>query len=468
VVSAPVDADGADTQQPGEAVAARAVRLAVECLQGYASVKTRNAYARDLGLPAEVRAALPGGPRNPAPPEDTAWIPWALARGVDPAGELTPEIVRAWVHTLQAAGAGKNVRRRRFAALLAFYRHLRVAKVVHCDPNNLINRKTMHLSGTDPSSTKPVTAAQVRALHLAAALDTTRSRERSQAMVAVISAAAPRVEEFVGLDLEDYQRVSPTGHGFLTLDGKGDKKRVQLLPPADCDLLDTYLQVRVAPDAGTEVTVAGQVSNRSPVAQPLFTSDCGTRLHVNSVTHILRRLAKLPQLDDSRAVVRAAARELAPIKDTLHPHQFRHGYASLAAENGVPLHHIQADLGHASLTTTQTYLHISDRAKNSAAAKVSGIYHAGVQQDIAATDTTEEDMVPSFDTTEKVHTFTHPDGHVYEVDDLGITHPDQAGTYAIYREGDMVCEFEPGTAEPTVEQLEAAAIQALEEVDSDA
>jgi site-specific recombinase XerD len=44
----------------------------------------------------------------------------------------------------------------------------------------------------------------------------------------------------------------------------------------------------------------------------------------------------------------------------IHPHVLRHSYATRLIERGVPIHEVQAALGHSSLATTQVYLHVDD------------------------------------------------------------------------------------------------------------
>jgi site-specific recombinase XerD len=52
-----------------------------------------------------------------------------------------------------------------------------------------------------------------------------------------------------------------------------------------------------------------------------------------------------------------------PTKDgdrPINPHVLRHSYATRLIERGVPIHDVQAALGHSSLATTQVYLHVND------------------------------------------------------------------------------------------------------------
>ena len=344
----------------------RAEAYAVRWLHGYTSPNTRNRYGRDIGLSPEVMSALPGGPKAPAPPAEWSWIVWALDHGIDPAGTLRRAEAEAYVHAL--SGFGKNVRRVRWAAVCAFYRSLRVEEVVTCDPGEMVNRRTMGLAGTDPSATVPLHPSQVRALYQAASLPS-RCRARNRAVLAVLAATGCRVAELTGIHREDYQP-QVEGHALVRLRGKGGKQRWAMLPAADVALVADYLTVRVGPRPGTTVAAGGQVST-GRLAQPLFTTSTGHALHISAVTQMLRTVARKPRGDSE------AARLLAPIAATLHPHQLRHTYAVVAENAGVPLSRIQADLGHASLATTQTYLHAADGAEHSAASVVSGIYHGG-------------------------------------------------------------------------------------------
>jgi site-specific recombinase XerD len=377
-VITPNDPD--DEDEPLDEVALRAYRLAGEWLNGMAVAATRNAYAIDIGLPGRLRVQMPGGPRSAKKLPEEAWIPWALANGINPIGELDLEEAEAYAHFLLAVHPKrKNVRRRRWFTVCSFQSYLRRRKLIYITPNDLIDRqarKNLGLAGSDPTRTIYLTTMQVQAMNVAARLDRTRFRERNVALLAVLGATGCRAEELVNLDLEDYHRQSPTGGALVLLDGKGDKKRWQKLPAKDADLVDAYLAVRIAPEQSTELTLPGQVSNRPKMEHPLFTTGPGQRLNVDAITQLLRRIANLPTVDDHRPLVRAAALELAPIKDTVTPHPWRHAYAVAADRNGVPVTQIQADLGHASLSTTQTYLHAANVAENSAAQVVSDLYHA--------------------------------------------------------------------------------------------
>lgn len=345
--------------------------LAVRWLHGYTVAKTRNAYGRDIGLSPEVLSALPGGPANPEPPAPWAWIPWALNHGIDPAGQLRREHAEGYAHALNEQA--KRSRQRRWAALCAFYKYLRISEVVTCNPGEMVNRRTMGLSGTGTSPTVPLHTDQVRALYLAAGLPH-QSRERNRALLAVLASTGCRAAELVGINLDDY-RPQPEGHALLLLDGKGGKQRWVVVPAPDAALVAEYMAVRVGLQSSSTVALPGQVSSGQTVPIPLFTTSEGQRLHVNVVTRTLRTVARRPSPGHERADVREAARLLAPIVGSLHPHQFRHTYAVVAEEHGITVSQIADELGHTSIVTTHGYLHAPKGLEHSAARVVSGIYH---------------------------------------------------------------------------------------------
>lgn len=348
VSAVPLDALADEREQ----VRRHAEGLAVRWLHGYTNVRTRNGYAVDIGLSPEVRSALPGGPRNPEPLPVTSWIPWALDHGIDPAGTLSKAQAESYAHALSSLP--KRTRQRRWSTLCAFYRSLRAEDVTGCNPGDLVNRRTMGLAGLDPSPTLPLHTRQVRALYQAAG-KVRQNRARTQAMLAVLATTGCRAEELVRIDLDDY-RPDPEGHALVLLHGKGGKTRWALLPAPDAALVAAYLDVRAGRPL-TTIALAGDVS--AAESAPLFTTREGSRLHVNAVTRMLATVAKQAGIP-------------AP-----HPHQLRHTYAKTAEDAGVSVSQIQADLGHSSIATTQSYLHAGDTVEHSAARVVSGIYHAG-------------------------------------------------------------------------------------------
>ena len=79
------------------------------------------------------------------------------------------------------------------------------------------------------------------------------------------------------------------------------------------------------------------------VASPLVATRDGGRCARADLYTLLRRIAA------------HAGPELAGVADRVHPHALRHAYVTIALEQDARIHHVQADVGHASIATTQHY-----------------------------------------------------------------------------------------------------------------
>ena len=152
---------------------------------------------------------------------------------------------------------------------------------------------------------------------------------RDRALLELLYAAGLRVSEAVGLDREDRY----VG-GFVRVIGKGDKER--LVPVGDVAqaAIEAYLGAR---DQGRDALDPAQLA-----AEPLFTSVRGRRLDRMTAWRILRG---------------AATR--AGLSGRVTPHTLRHSFATHLLEGGADLRVVQELLGHASITTTQLYTHIT-------------------------------------------------------------------------------------------------------------
>src|SRR5262249_36817245 len=138
-----------------------------------------------------------------------------------------------------------------------------------------------------------------------------------------------RVGELTGLTVERLDLVAR----HLWVLGKGAKERLVPLGPPAHDALLAYLSVR--PKLRHPKTGA-QDSER------VFLGRYGTRLTPRQVQNIVRSYG-----------LSAAGR------GDLHPHAFRHSFATHMLDAGADLRTIQELLGHTSLSTTQRYTHVS-------------------------------------------------------------------------------------------------------------
>ena len=145
---------------------------------------------------------------------------------------------------------------------------------------------------------------------------------RDRAIFEVLYGCGLRVSELTGLNLEDVDRAE----GWLRVRGKGKKERQTPLPGKAAEALERYLAQRAV--------VRGQ--------NAVFLSYRGKRLTRGAVFQIVKLYAVCLAQDPA-----------------LHPHSFRHAYATHLLADGADLRAIQELLGHARLSTTQKYTQVS-------------------------------------------------------------------------------------------------------------
>ncbi len=314
-------------------------------LSQYANAGTRRTYAYALGLPpawVDPRE-VPAGPRPPAagpgPLHDLAWFRWCARISLDPRA-ATATHVKAWLHALDAGGAQRRTRQRMLSTLSALYGHLAETGAVAANPAAL-NRSRLGLSSSarDASPTVRLTAGQLGALLAAAARPTVRGRHaelyarRAVAFVALLTLGL-RISEVTGLDRSDLRRSG--GDDVLRVLGKGGLHREVYVTGLVRDALDAYLAERDRL-SGTSVPARRGRDDSAPM---LATRDGGRCSRIDLYTQLRRVAEAAGPLLDGVAV---------------HPHALRHAYVTIALEQDARIHHVQADVGHATIATTQQY-----------------------------------------------------------------------------------------------------------------
>lgn len=318
----------------------------LDWLSQYANPGTRRTYAYALGLP--IAWVDPIGPpttnRRPPPAapgslHDLAWFRWCARRGLDPRAATTGD-VKAWLHALDAAGAQRRTRQRMLSTVSAFCAHLAETGAIPANPA-AVNRSRLGLStgSRDASPTVRLTAAQVRALLTSASTlhrNALQSR-RAVAFVALLTLGL-RISELVGLDRGDLYRTG--GDEVLRVRGKGGLHREVYLPAPVRTALAEYLAERDRVSGDALPAPRGRTRGDGT---PMIATRTGGRCSRVDLGAQLRRIAE------------RAGPELDGVADRVHPHALRHAYVTIALENGAPIQHVQADVGHASIATTQHY-----------------------------------------------------------------------------------------------------------------
>jgi integrase/recombinase XerD len=219
--------------------------------------------------------------------------------------------------------------RRKAAAIRAFYRFCYAEELIEADVASLIDlpRQVQRLPDT-------LEAHEVAEL-LEAADGSDLPGLRDRALLELLYASGLRISEALGLDRED---LSLPG-GFVRVVGKGDRER--LVPVGDVALaaIAGYLEAR---DRGPAAPRASDERGPERGREALFRSTRGRRLD---------RMAAW------RAIRTAALK--AGLAGRVTPHTLRHSFATHLLEGGADLRVVQELLGHASITTTQLYTHVT-------------------------------------------------------------------------------------------------------------
>ncbi len=250
-----------------------------------------------------------------------------LGPAVDGAWGDSPEPVIRYLASLAAPPAGAlrpalapTSRRRRTAAIRGFYRFAFGEGLIDVDIAAHIDlpREVRRLPET-------LTVDEVERLLEAA------DEVRDRALLELLYASGLRVSEALRLDAED---LSFEG-GYVRVIGKGDRERLVPVGEVALGWLHRYVdEIRPA-----RLAIAHVAPTRGG---PLFLTAAGRRLARQQAWVIVKRAAARSGLDDR-----------------VSPHTFRHSFATHLLEGGADLRVVQELLGHATISTTQLYTHLT-------------------------------------------------------------------------------------------------------------
>ena len=240
-----------------------------------------------------------------------------------PAG-VSQERLAAYVADLRARGLAGTTIARRIAALRSFYRH-QVLIGARAD-NPAAGLDLPRRARTLPRTLSPGEAERL----IEAANGTAPRALRDRALVELLYGAGLRVSEAVGLERGgvDLER------RFVRTIGKGSKERVVPIGREAVEALRRYL-------------ARGRPYLDRRHRPELFLNAQGGALTRAGAFLILRKLAEAAGLEPER----------------VHPHLLRHSFATHLLEGGADLRSVQEMLGHADLSTTERYTHVSDRRR---------------------------------------------------------------------------------------------------------
>ncbi len=262
--------------------------------------------------------------------EFVAWAERGACAGPD---TIDRRVLRRYLGYLDTRGFARTSIARKVAALRAYLRFLRRHGVIAEDLGRTM--RAPKAASRLPRVLRSSEAAEIVDAAGGTPVDgddvATAVVLRDRAVVEVLYGAGLRVAECCGLDRGDVD----LRRGLVTVLGKGSKvRRVPLGDPAG-EALRAWL------DEGRLVLATPE----SP-ADAVFLNRRGRRLTPRDARRVVERLRGA----DGRA---------------LHPHAFRHAYATHLLEGGADLRAVQELLGHADLATTQIYTHVTrDRLRS--------------------------------------------------------------------------------------------------------
>ena len=235
--------------------------------------------------------------------------------------ELTADDFRRYLFTIAKAGRAKPTQRLHFSALRTFYKFLAQRHGLQHNPLTEVQ-----LPKLDKKLPLVLTAKQVDEL-LTAPLRVEKQAQapswmpaRDAAIMELFYSSGLRVAELVALEVK---HVDPFSESVRVL-GKGRKERVV---PVGAPALESIQRYRR--EAGVH-------------DGPLFVSKLRRRLPADKVWLVLKRYLRHTSI---------------PVG--VSPHKLRHSFATHLLDAGADLRSVQALLGHASLSTTQIYTHVS-------------------------------------------------------------------------------------------------------------
>ncbi|MGZ5415093.1 tyrosine recombinase XerC [Aeromicrobium sp.] len=245
--------------------------------------------------------------------------------GVDDPAQLTLRTLRSYLATMQALGKARTTLARRATSARVFTAWQARSGRAPTDAGALLASPKSHREL--PVALRQSEVRELLDLTVAALVGEGPTGLRDLAILELLYATGIRVGELVGVDIDDIDR----SRNVVRVFGKGRKERSVPFGGPAADAVDLWM-TRGRPEVMTADSGAA-----------LFLGARGGRIDPRAVRRIVHE--------------RVAGVEGAP---DMGPHGLRHTAATHLLEGGADLRSVQEILGHASLSTTQIYTHVSN------------------------------------------------------------------------------------------------------------
>ena len=234
--------------------------------------------------------------------------------------------VREYLHFIQRFNYKKTTIARKIASIRTFYKFLYRERRVDSNP-------AMNLTSPKRGKTLPkfLTPAEVESILNNVKIDTP-SGYRNRAILELLWATGMRVSELSGLNFGDLN----LKNNEIRVFGKGAKERIILVTDRAKSYLERYIET------ARPLIPKGYELEETTESSPVFINNTGYRLQTKTIRNVINDVV-----------------EKIALPKRVTPHVFRHSFATHLIENGADLRVVQELLGHASISNTQIYTHVS-------------------------------------------------------------------------------------------------------------
>ncbi|MFC1544654.1 site-specific tyrosine recombinase XerD [Gemmatimonadota bacterium] len=245
----------------------------------------------------------------------------AVRSGNQSPSEITRSLVADYLNELAETGLAASSLARKLSSVRLYFKFLSGEGSVEADPT-----RTLELPRRGRKLPEVLNLEDILAM-LGCVKLTARGGYRDRALIELMYGTGIRVSEAVGLRLEDIR----AKERLIIVFGKGSKERVVPLGDLALDAVSAYIgKERVLLDKG----------------------DGGASVFLN-----LRDGRQITRMGIWKILQKYA--QLAGIENRVYPHVLRHSFATHLVENGADLRAVQEMLGHADISTTKIYSHLS-------------------------------------------------------------------------------------------------------------
>ena len=242
------------------------------------------------------------------------------ARDIERASDVSAEVITDFLSTLKDCGLAPPSLARTVSSLKLFHRFLLSEHLSQHDPTALLNAPAL-----TRSLPKVLTQDEVASI-LERPQTATKLGLRDRSILETLYAAGMRVTELITLRLDQVL----VDDGLVRIFGKGSKERIVPMGHVAIEWLGRYVRE----------SRIGLTRHGAPT-DIVYLNHRGDGLSRMSILTIVKKYAAE-----------------AGIRSDVHPHTFRHSFATHLLEGGADLRSIQEMLGHADISTTQIYTHV--------------------------------------------------------------------------------------------------------------